>query len=377
MKRSAAGAIKPIDKAAVHRICSGQVVLDLATAVKELIENSLDAGATSIEVGPPSDREGRMATPRGSHHPPRTHAQVRLRQYGSELVEVADNGHGVPPENYQALTLKYHTSKLSEFSDLQVRVGPQMPVASRAPRDRCGGEPACPPVPQGLATFGFRGEALSSLCAVADLSVATRTAEQEAGVRLAYDHSGTITGLAAAARAVGTTVAVRDLFKSLPVRWVGACVQHSAQGASTRFMSPKGTRPCGTLPTSAWRTIRAPHAAHPPAALPPTPPNHTRVRCAHTTHTHYPHTHFASRHKEFHRGLKREYSKLVALLQAYALVATRVRLLATHQTEAGGRTTVVSTTAATTIRCKQGAVPRPACASRRPSYPHSIAILPT
>jgi DNA mismatch repair protein PMS2 len=49
-KRTAAGVIKAIDKAAVHRICSGQVILDLATGVKELIENALDAGATSIEV---------------------------------------------------------------------------------------------------------------------------------------------------------------------------------------------------------------------------------------------------------------------------------------------------------------------------------------
>jgi DNA mismatch repair protein PMS2 len=45
---------------------------------------------------------------------------VRLKEYGSELIEVADNGHGVSPENYQALTLKYHTSKISDFGDLQV-----------------------------------------------------------------------------------------------------------------------------------------------------------------------------------------------------------------------------------------------------------------
>lgn len=47
--------------------------------------------------------------------------QVRLKEYGSELIEVADNGCGVRPDNYQALTLKYHTSKLRCFTDLQAR----------------------------------------------------------------------------------------------------------------------------------------------------------------------------------------------------------------------------------------------------------------
>ena len=47
-------------------------------------------------------------------------SQVRLKEYGSELIEVADNGAGIAPEDYSALTLKYHTSKLQNFSDLQV-----------------------------------------------------------------------------------------------------------------------------------------------------------------------------------------------------------------------------------------------------------------
>ena len=50
MEAAGGAIIKPIDKGTVHRICSGQVILDLATAVKELVENALDAGATSIEV---------------------------------------------------------------------------------------------------------------------------------------------------------------------------------------------------------------------------------------------------------------------------------------------------------------------------------------
>lgn len=73
-----ADVIKPINKSTVHRICSGQVVLSLAIAVKELIENSLDAGANKIEV--------------------------RLKEYGSELIEVSDNGSGVRKENFQSLS---------------------------------------------------------------------------------------------------------------------------------------------------------------------------------------------------------------------------------------------------------------------------------
>ncbi|KAL4438704.1 hypothetical protein ABPG77_006308 [Micractinium sp. CCAP 211/92] len=213
-----AGTIKPIDHGTIHRICSGQVILDLATAVKELVENALDAGATSIEI--------------------------RLKEYGSELLEVADNGCGVDPQNYQALTLKYHTSKIGDFADLQE-----------------------------LATFGFRGEALSSLCAVSDLSVVTCTAGQEVGVRLSYDHNGVLTGQTGAARTVGTTVAVRELFKRLPVR-----------------------------------------------------------------------------HKEFLRHIRREYSRLVSVLQAYALISTGVRLICTNQVGNGARTTVVNTQNSTSIR---------------------------
>lgn len=69
--------IRAIDKGAVHRICSGQVVLDLATAVKELVENSMDAGATVVEVV--------------------------VRDNGLEGFEVSDNGCGIDPANYEAI----------------------------------------------------------------------------------------------------------------------------------------------------------------------------------------------------------------------------------------------------------------------------------
>jgi DNA mismatch repair ATPase MutL len=91
---------------------------------------------------------------------------------------------------FQGLTLKYHTSKISDFSDLQT-----------------------------LSSFGFRGEALSSLCALADVSVTTRTKEEAVGARLMYDHSGAVLSQNRVARAVGTTVAVSKLFSPLPVRY--------------------------------------------------------------------------------------------------------------------------------------------------------------
>ncbi|KAI7735013.1 hypothetical protein M8C21_016193 [Ambrosia artemisiifolia] len=127
--------IKPINKSAIHRICSGQVILDLPSAVKELVENSLDAGATSIEV--------------------------LLKEYGEESFQVVDNGCGISPNNFKALALKHHTSKLTDFPDLQ-----------------------------SLTTFGFRGEALSALCNLGDLTVETRTQNEKVATHLTFDRFG-------------------------------------------------------------------------------------------------------------------------------------------------------------------------------------------
>ena len=114
--------IKAIPTQEVHRICSGQVVVDLATAVKELVENALDASATTVEL--------------------------RLEHWRN-LIEVSDNGTGIAPENHAALALKHHTSKLAEFAD-----------------------------PKG-AFFGFRGEAMSSLCELSEsLEVLTKTEDR-------------------------------------------------------------------------------------------------------------------------------------------------------------------------------------------------------
>lgn len=155
--KEAAKAIRPIHSTTVHKICSGQVVLSLAIAVKELVENSLDAGATIIEV--------------------------KLRDQGLELIEVSDNGEGVAENNFDGLSeylqmfykrklfytfiqiaAKYHTSKLREFTDLEC-----------------------------VETFGFRGEALSSLCALSNMVITTRHRSSEYGTRLELNEHGAIT----------------------------------------------------------------------------------------------------------------------------------------------------------------------------------------
>ncbi|XP_045766529.1 mismatch repair endonuclease PMS2 isoform X1 [Maniola jurtina] len=155
--------IRPINNDSVHRICSGQVVLSLAVAVKELVENSLDAGATNIDI--------------------------RFKNYGLDLIEVSDNGSGVTEDNFAGLTLKYHTSKLNDYEDLL-----------------------------GVSSFGFRGEALSSLCSMANLTITTRHHSSQFATKIEYDHKGNITSKKPCSRQVGTTVALTNLFCSLPVR---------------------------------------------------------------------------------------------------------------------------------------------------------------
>lgn len=89
----------------------------------------------------------------------------------------------------QVLALKHHTSKLADFSELQ-----------------------------SLTSFGFRGEALSSLCALGDLSVETKTKNESVATHLTFNHSGLLTAEKKTARQIGTTVTVKKLFANLPVR---------------------------------------------------------------------------------------------------------------------------------------------------------------
>ncbi|KAI0506214.1 hypothetical protein F5B22DRAFT_470830 [Xylaria bambusicola] len=148
----------------IHQIQSGQVIVDLCSVVKELVENSIDAGATNIEV--------------------------RFKNQGLDAIEVQDNGSGISKENHETLALKHYTSKLSTYSDLE-----------------------------SLETFGFRGEALSSLCALSKFSVTTCLAsDAPKGSRLEFETSGKLRSTSIVAAQKGTTVLVEGLFQNLPVR---------------------------------------------------------------------------------------------------------------------------------------------------------------
>ncbi|KAK0455931.1 hypothetical protein EV421DRAFT_1749514 [Armillaria borealis] len=155
--------ITVLPTASIHQITSNQVVISLETAVKELVENSLDAGAGSIEV--------------------------KFKNYGVKSVEVVDNGSGVAEDDWESIGLKHHTSKLSSFDDLAT-----------------------------VSSFGFRGEAVSSLCAMCESVTVTTRADDPIGVILDLDKNGKIKEKKKIARQRGTTVTLLNLFAPLPVR---------------------------------------------------------------------------------------------------------------------------------------------------------------
>lgn len=159
--------IRRLPPEAVNRIAAGEVVERPAAAVKELVENALDAGAGRI----------RIAIERG----------------GLSLILVEDDGRGIPPEELPLAVERHATSKLIAAEDGAVDL-------------------------LNIATMGFRGEALPSIGAVARLTIATRTAGRDGA---AIDVEGGAVGPvrpAAFAGASGARVAVRDLFYATPAR---------------------------------------------------------------------------------------------------------------------------------------------------------------
>lgn len=154
--------IRPLPDLLVNQIAAGEVVDRPASVVKELVENSLDAGATRITID--------------------------LEQGGIELVRVTDDGCGIPPEQLPLALAPHATSKIVAAEDLE-RIG----------------------------TLGFRGEALASIASVSRLSLRSRTAA-DPGASLIEAEGDRITPVRPAPGAVGTSIGVRNLFFNTPAR---------------------------------------------------------------------------------------------------------------------------------------------------------------
>ncbi|GME78586.1 unnamed protein product [Ambrosiozyma monospora] len=156
--------IRHISGKDIHHITSGQVIIDLTTAVKELLENSLDASSSQVTV--------------------------TFRNYGLDSLEVSDNGSGIQEDDFDQVCLKHATSKLTYFEDVE-----------------------------SVSTLGFRGEALSSLCAISDVAITTSNKKlKPKAYQLTYDTLGHLSSKSLISGKVGTSICVSNIFKNLPVR---------------------------------------------------------------------------------------------------------------------------------------------------------------
>lgn len=157
-----AAIINRLSPATIHKIAAGEVIERPANVVKELIENALDAGATKIAIS--------------------------IEEGGLDVIRVADNGKGMVREDAMLAWLPHTTSKIREADDLQF-----------------------------VASYGFRGEALCSMAAVAELTIETRHAIEATGIAITVADSVEL-GSRELARNPGTTITVRNLFLHSPAR---------------------------------------------------------------------------------------------------------------------------------------------------------------
>lgn len=157
------GNIVVLDELTVNKIAAGEVVERPASVIKEMVENSIDAGATQISV--------------------------EIRRGGITYIRISDNGSGIAPDDILLAFEKHATSKITCGEDLN-----------------------------SIQTLGFRGEALSSISAVAKVEVTTRVKGAPSGVKVAI-HGGTLMENTTCGCPEGTTFVVRELFFNTPARY--------------------------------------------------------------------------------------------------------------------------------------------------------------
>lgn len=155
--------IKKLDEVVINRIAAGEVIQRPFNALKELIENSLDAKSTKI--------------------------QITVRDGGLKLLQITDNGTGIQKEDLDIVCERFTTSKLSKFEDLTK-----------------------------ISTYGFRGEALASISHVAHLTIVTKVSGSPCGYRASYTDSKLKGPPKPCAVEKGTQIIVEELFYNVPTR---------------------------------------------------------------------------------------------------------------------------------------------------------------
>ena len=154
--------IRLLDSKTINKIAAGEVVESPKSVVKELTENAIDAGASGVTV--------------------------EIKDGGISYIRVADNGCGIPKEQVKSAFLRHATSKMTQIEDLEH-----------------------------IFTLGFRGEALASIAAVAQVEMLTKTKDEETGTRILIS-AGEIEVMEDAACREGTSITVKNLFYNVPAR---------------------------------------------------------------------------------------------------------------------------------------------------------------
>lgn len=193
--------IQVLDQSTINKIAAGEVIERPSSVVKELVENAIDAGATAITI--------------------------EIKEGGISFIRITDNGSGIAPEEIKLAFLRHSTSKIKSIEDLM-----------------------------NVSSLGFRGEALSSIAAVSQIELVTKTADSFTGIRYVIE-GGKEVSFEEVGAPDGTTFMIRNLFFNTPVRrkflktaateagYINALLEHlslSHPDISFRFISNNQNR---------------------------------------------------------------------------------------------------------------------------------------